>query len=67
MLTYTSTSVVFSPRQGLPAPEIAALPTRTSSTKNPTYFPFTPRSISEFDAFVVLDSATYARGGPPLP
>jgi erythromycin esterase-like protein len=52
--------------QGLPAAEITALPTRTSSTKNPSYFPLTSRSFAEFDWFVVLDSTTYTRGGPPL-
>jgi erythromycin esterase-like protein len=53
--------------QGLPAAEIAALPTRTGSTKNPGYFPLTVQSFAEFDWFVVLDSTTYTRGGPPLP
>jgi erythromycin esterase-like protein len=53
--------------QGLPAAEIAALPTRTGSTKNPGYFPLTSRSFAEFDWFVVLDSTTYTRGGPVLP
>jgi len=52
---------------GLPAAEIAALPTRTGSTKNPGYFPFTSQSFAEFDWFVVLDSTPYTRGGPSLP
>jgi len=53
--------------QGLPASEIAALPTRSGSLKNPTYFPLTPQSITDFDWLAVLDSTTYQRGGPPLP
>jgi erythromycin esterase-like protein len=42
------------------------LPTR-SAGRNPTYFPLTPNSFSDFDALVVLDTSTYPRGGPPLP
>ncbi len=53
--------------RGLPAEEIAALPTRSASTRNSTYFPLTPRSLAEFDWLAVLDSTAYARGGPPLP
>ncbi len=53
--------------QGLPASEITALPTRSGSTKNSTYFPLTPRSLTDFDWIVVLDSTGYDRGGPPLP
>jgi len=52
--------------QGLPAPAIAALPTRLGSTKNPTYYPLTPRSLNDFDWLAVLDSTAYTRGGPPL-
>ncbi len=52
--------------QGLPAPAIAALPTRSGSMKNPTYFALTPQSLTDFDWWAVLDSTTYARGGPPL-
>ena len=42
--------------QGLPAAEIAALPTRSASTKNSTYFPLTPQSLTDFDWLAVLDS-----------
>jgi len=52
--------------QGLPASAIAALPTRSGSMKNPTYFPLTPRSFTDFDWLAVLDSTAYSRGGPPL-
>jgi len=34
--------------QGLPAAEIAALPTRSGSSKNPTYFALTPQSLTDF-------------------
>jgi erythromycin esterase-like protein len=52
--------------QGLPISEIAALPTRSGSMKNPTYFALTPQSFTDFDWLVVLDSTAYDRGGPPL-
>jgi erythromycin esterase len=52
--------------QGLPTSEIAALPTRSGSRRNRTYFPLTPRSLTDFDGLAVLDSTTYSRGGPPL-
>ncbi|HEX3358458.1 MAG TPA: erythromycin esterase family protein [Tepidisphaeraceae bacterium] len=51
--------------QGLPASAIAALPIRSGSTKNSTYFSLTPQSFTDFDWLAVLDS-TYNRGGPPL-
>jgi len=53
--------------QGLPAAEIAALPARSGSMKNTTYFALTPQSLSDFDWLAVLNSTTYAVGGPPLP
>jgi erythromycin esterase-like protein len=53
--------------QGLPAPAIAALPTRTGSRKNPGYYPLSPASFADFDAFAILDTVTYTRGAPPLP
>jgi len=53
--------------KGLPASEIAALPARSGSTMNPSYFPLTPQSFTDFDWLAVLDSTTYSRGGPPLP
>ena len=52
--------------QGLPASAIAALPTRSGSIKNPTYFALTPQSFTDFDWLAVLDSTAYSRGGPPL-
>ena len=52
--------------QGLPAQEITSLLTRSSSTKNSTYFPLTSESFTDFDWLVVLHSTTYTRGGPPL-
>jgi len=51
---------------GLPTVAIAALPTRSGSMKNPTYFSLTPQSFADFDWLVVLDSTTYTRGGPSL-
>ena len=53
--------------QGLPAAEIAALPTRTGSMRNMTYFPFTPQSDTDFDGLLFLQSTAYNRGGPVLP
>ena len=52
--------------QGLPTSEIAALPTRSGSKKNSTYFALTPQSFTDFDWLAVLDSTAYDRGGPPL-
>jgi len=51
--------------KGLPA--IAALPVRSGSKKNPTYFALTSQSITDFDWLAVLDSTGYSRGGPVLP
>ena len=53
--------------EGLPAAEIAAIPTRSGSMKNPTYGPLTAQSMTDFDWLAVLDSTTYTRGGRPLP
>lgn len=52
--------------QGLPTSEIAAIPTRSGSMKNPTYFVLTPQSFTDFDWLSVLDSTEYSRGGPWL-
>src|SRR5712692_7722664 len=52
--------------QGLPTSAIAALPTRSGSMKNPTYFALTPQSFTDFDWLAVLDSTAYDRGGKPL-
>lgn len=53
--------------QGLPGAAIEALPVRARSTRNSTYFPLTPQSLSDFDWLAALDATTYSRGGPPLP
>ncbi len=53
--------------QGLPPSAIAALPTRSGSRKNSTYFALTPESLTDFDWLAVLDSTAYSRGGPALP
>jgi hypothetical protein len=52
--------------QGLPTSEIEALPTRSGSTRNPSYFALTPQSLTDLDWLAVLDSTTYNHGGPPL-
>jgi erythromycin esterase len=52
--------------RGLPTSEIAALPTRSGSMKNQTYFPLTPQSFIDFDLLAILDKTAYSRGGPPL-
>lgn len=52
--------------QGLPTAAIAALPTRSGSKKNGTYFPLSPQCFTDFDWLVVLDATAYSRGGPPL-
>jgi erythromycin esterase-like protein len=53
--------------QGLSSAAIAALPTRSGSTKNPGYFALTPQSFTDFDWLAILDSTAYNRGGRPLP
>jgi erythromycin esterase len=52
--------------EGLPTAEIAALPTRSGSMKNPTYLALTPQSFTDFDWLAVLNSTAYNRGGRPL-
>jgi erythromycin esterase len=52
--------------QGLAVSAITSLPTRSGSMKNPTYFPLTLQSFTDFDWLAVLDSSAYSRGGPPL-
>jgi len=52
--------------QGLPSSEIAALPTRSGSMMNPTYFALTPQSFTDFDWLALLDKTAYSRGGPQL-
>jgi erythromycin esterase-like protein len=53
-------------QQGLATSEIAALPVRSGSMKNPTYFALTPQSFTDFDWLAVLDKTAYIRGGSPL-
>jgi erythromycin esterase len=43
----------------LPASTIAALPTRSGSTQNPSYFPLTAQSFTDFNWLCVLDSTEY--------
>lgn len=52
--------------QGLSASEIAAIPKRSASTLNSTYFALTPQSFTDFDWLAVLNSSEYTRGGPEL-
>jgi erythromycin esterase len=53
--------------RGLPGEEIAALPLRSRSARNPTYTAaLSPESFTDFDWLAVLDSTAYIRGGPPL-
>lgn len=52
--------------QELPSSTIAALPTRSGSMKNSSYFALTPQSFTDFDWLAVLDSTAYNRGWPPL-
>lgn len=49
--------------QGLPASEIAALPLRSGSMKNPSYFALSSESFTDFDYLAVFDSTDYAHGG----
>jgi erythromycin esterase len=49
--------------QGLPAAEVASLPVRSGSKRNPTYIPLSSQSLTDFDYLAVLRSTTYNRGG----
>lgn len=53
-------------KQGLLASEIDALPTRSASMKNPTYFALSAESFTDFDYLAFFNSTDYARGGWPL-
>jgi erythromycin esterase-like protein len=69
MLTGLPEPALFIPTHkghGLPAVEIAALPTRSGSVKNSTYMALTAESFTDFDWLAVLHSTTYNRGGPAL-
>ncbi len=52
--------------KGLPTSEIATLPIRSGSKKNPTFIPLTPQSFTDFDWLAIFDSTAYSRGGTPL-
>jgi erythromycin esterase len=70
MLITEAGSGVFIPThqgQGLPDVAIAALPTRSGSVKNSTYFPLSAESFNDFDWLMVVHSTPYSRGGPVLP
>jgi erythromycin esterase len=61
---------LFIPTHGgrlLQVAEIGALPIRSGSAKNPTYFPLTPKSFADFDVLAFLAKVGYNRGGPELP
>lgn len=51
----------------LSAAELAALPIRSGSTKNPSYAVLEPARLNDFDWLAFVDSTTYSRGGPALP
>ena len=53
--------------QELSAAQAAAIPVRSGSLKNPTYFPLIAQSLTDFDWLVALDGVGYSRGGPTLP
>jgi erythromycin esterase-like protein len=42
--------------EGLPSSAIAAIPARSPSAKNSSYFPFTKQSLTDFDWLAVLDA-----------
>ena len=52
--------------QDYSALQTSALTVRSASAKNPTYFPLTAQSLSDFDWVVALDGVGYNRGGPKL-
>jgi hypothetical protein len=69
-LTASTKQALFIPTylgQGLPASQIAALPTRSGAVRNSTYGALGPASFADFDWLVFLPSTAYTRGGPPLP
>jgi hypothetical protein len=46
---------------------VKGLAVRSRSRRNPTYFPLTPRSFTDFDWLVMVDATGYSRGGRALP
>lgn len=57
----------FIPVKNVDPAEAAALPVRSGSQKNHSYFPLKAESLTEFDALAVLNTSRYSRGAPPLP
>ena len=52
--------------RGLPAAEIAALPVRSGSALNPTYWVLGPQTFTDVDGVLFLPSTSYPRGAPSL-
>lgn len=52
--------------RGMPAAEIEALPIRSGSTLNPTYWVLGRESFTDVDWLVFLESTKYPRGAPSL-
>lgn len=52
--------------RGLPMSEIESLPLRSGNQRNPSYFPLTRESLTDFDWLVMLNSTAFSRGWPPL-
>jgi erythromycin esterase len=61
-LMTTPGSARFIPMHKELLPEVEALPVRSGSTVNYSYFPLTDQSITDFDWLVLLN---FASGGPP--
>jgi erythromycin esterase-like protein len=68
-LTALPGTAVFIPThrgEGFLDSEIATLPTRSGSQRNPGYMPLSSQSLADFDWLAFLDLTPYSRGGPPL-
>lgn len=52
--------------RGISAAEIAALPTRSGSALNPTYWVLSPNTLTDVDWLIFLESTSYPRGAPSL-
>lgn len=46
--------------------DLSGLPTRSGSSKNPTYVPLNTQTSANFDWLAFVAEAAYNRGGPPL-
>ncbi len=69
LLTNKIESAMFIPTKkvyGLLNSEISHLPTRSGSSRNGSYFPFTSESLIDFDWLAILKSTGYTRGALPL-